>query len=130
MEEEFYGIIKLTSGEEVFSEICPCEDDDETFLMLDCPVTMETIVVRHLGMTTIKVSPWIKMSDEDLFIVKMDKIITITEVSDKDLIKMHTKYVKDKNRKSNKTKLSEKMGYLSNIADARISLEKLYKSNN
>ena len=130
MEEEFYGIIKLTSGEEVFSKICPCEDDDETFLMLDCPVTMETIVVRHLGMTTIKVSPWIKMSDEDLFIVNMDKILTVTEVSDKDLIKMHTKYVKDKNRKSNKTKLSEKMGYLSSIADARISLEKLYKSNN
>jgi len=43
---------------------------------------------------------------------------------------MNTKYVKDKNRKSNKTKLSEKMGYLSSIADARISLEKLYKSNN
>jgi hypothetical protein len=130
MEEEFYGIIKLISGEEVFAKICPCEDDGDTLLMLDSPVTMETIVVRQLGMTTIKVSPWIKMSDEDLFIIKMDKIITVTEVSDKDLIKMHIKYVKDKNRKSNKTKLSEKMGYLSSIADARISLEKLYKSNN
>jgi hypothetical protein len=130
MEEEFYGIIKLISGEEVFAKICPCEDDGDTLLMLDSPVTMETIVVRQLGMTTIKVSPWIKMSDEDSFIIKMDKIITVTEVSDKDLIKMHIKYVKDKNRKSNKTKLSEKMGYLSSIADARISLEKLYKSNN
>jgi hypothetical protein len=130
MEEEFYGIIKLISGEEVFAKICPCEDDGDTLLMLDSPVTMETIIVRQLGMTTIKVSPWIKMSDEDLFIIKMDKIITVTEVSDKDLIKMHIKYVKDKNRKSNKTKLSEKMGYLSSIADARISLEKLYKSNN
>ena len=130
MEEEFYGIIKLISGEEVFAKICPCEDDGDTLLMLDSPVTMETIVVRQLGMTTIKVSPWIKMSDEDLFIIKMDKIITVTEVSDKDLIKMHIKYVKDKNRKSNKTKLSEKMGYLSSIADAIISLEKLYKSNN
>ena len=130
MEEEFYGIIKLISGEEVFAKICPCEDDGDTLLMLDSPVTMETIVVRQLGMTTIKVSPWMKMSYEDLFIIKMDKIITVTEVSDKDLIKMHIKYVKDKNRKSNKTKLSEKMGYLSSIADARISLEKLYKSNN
>jgi hypothetical protein len=131
MEEDFYGIIKLISGEEVFAKICPFDDgDDDTLLMLDSPVTMETIVVRQLGMTTIKVSPWIKMSDEDLFIIKMDKIITVTEVSDKDLIKMHIKYVKDKNRKSNKTKLSEKMGYLSSIADARISLEKLYKSNN
>ena len=130
MEEEFYGIIKLISGEEVFAKICPCEDDGDTLLMLDSPVTMETIVVRQLGMTTIKVSPWIKMSDEDSFIIKMDKIITVTEVSDKDLIKMHIKYVKDKNRKSNKTKLSEKLGYLSSIADARISLEKLYKSNN
>lgn len=130
MEEEFYGIIKLISGEEVFAKICPCDDEGDTLLMLESPVTMETITVRHLGVTTIKVSPWVKMSDEDLFIVHMDKVITITETYDKDLIKMHKKYVKDKNKKSNKTNLSEKMGYLSNIADARISLEKLYKSNN
>lgn len=130
MEEEFYGIIKLISGEEIFAKVCPFEENDETILMLDCPVTMETVTIRHLGMTAVKVNPWIKMSDDDLFIVNIDKIITVTEVSDKNLIKMHTKYVKDKNRKSNKTKLSEKMGYLSSIADARISLEKLYKSNN
>lgn len=130
MEEEFYGIIKLVSGEEVFAKICPCDDDGGIILMLESPVTMETITVRHLGVTTIKVIPWVKMSDEDLFIVHMDKVITITETYDKDLIKMHKKYVKDKNKKSNKTNLSERMGYLSNIADARISLEKLYKSNN
>jgi hypothetical protein len=130
MEEEFYGIIKLVSGEEVFAKICPFDDDSDTLLMLESPVTMETITVRHLGVTTIKVSPWVKMSDEDLFIVHMDKVITITETYDTDLIKMHKKYVKDKNKKSNKTNLSERMGYLSNIADARISLEKLYKSNN
>ena len=130
MEEEFYGIIKWVSGEEVFAKICPFDDDSDTLLMLESPVTMETITVRHLGVTTIKVSPWVKMSDEDLFIVHMDKVITITETYDKDLIKMHKKYVKDKNKKSNKTNLSERMGYLSNIADARISLEKLYKSNN
>jgi hypothetical protein len=130
MEEEFYGIIKLISGEEVFAKICPCDDEGDTLLMLESPVTMETITVRHLGVTTIKVSPWVKMSDEDLFIVHMDKVITIIETYDKDLIKMHKKYVKDKNKKSNKTNLSERMGYLSNIADARISLEKLYKSNN
>jgi hypothetical protein len=130
MEEEFYGIIKLISGEEVFAKICPCDDDGVTLLMLECPVTMETISVRQLGVTTIKVSPWIKMSDEDLFIIYMDKVITVTETYDKDLIKMHKKYVKDKNKKSNKTNLSEKMGYLTNIADARISLEKLYRSNN
>lgn len=130
MKEEFYGIIKLISGEEVFAKICPCDEESGTLLMLDCPVIMETILVRHLGVTTIKVSPWVKMSNEDLFIVHMNKVITITETYDKDLIRMHKKYVKDKNKKSNKTKLSETMGYLSNITDAKISLEKIYKSNN
>jgi len=128
MEEDFYAILKLVSGEEILSKVCPCDEDDRIVLILDNPITMESITIRQLGITTIKVSPWIKFADDSMFVMNMEKVITMTEITDKDLIKMHQKFVRERNKKSNKSQLTSKMGYLSSIADARISLEKLYKS--
>jgi hypothetical protein len=128
MEEEFYAIIKLISGEEILSKVCPCDEDDRIILILDDPIIMETILIRKLEMTTIKVTPWIKFSNNRMFVMDMKNVITITEVDDEDLIHIHQKYVREKNKKSNKSELTSKMGYLSSIADARITLEKLYKS--
>jgi hypothetical protein len=128
MEEDFYAIIKLISGEEILSKVCPCDEDDRIMLILDNPITMESVTIRQLGISTIKVSPWIKFADDSMFIMDMEKVITMTEINDEDLIKMHQKFVRERNKKSNKSELTSKMGYLSSIADARISLEKLYKS--
>jgi hypothetical protein len=128
MEEDFYAIIKLISGEEILSKVCPCDEDDRVMLILDNPITMESITIRQLGISTIKVSPWLKFADDSMFIMDMEKVITMTEINDEDLIKMHQKFVRERNKKSNKSELTSKMGYLSSIADARISLEKLYKS--
>jgi hypothetical protein len=97
-------------------------------LILDNPITMESVTIRQLGISTIKVSPWLKFADDSMFIMDMEKVITMTEVNDEDLINMHQKFVRERNKKSNKSELTSKMGYLSSIADARISLEKLYKS--
>jgi len=128
MEEDFYAIIKLISGEEILSKVCPCDEDDRIVLILDNPITMESITIRQLGISTIKVSPWIKFADDSMFVMDMEKVITMTEINDEDLIKMHQKFVRERNKKSNKSEVTSKMGYLSSIADARISLEKLYKS--
>ena len=128
MEEDFYAIIKLISGEEIFSKVCPCDENDRIMLILDDPITMESVTIRQLGISTIKVSPWIKFADDSMFIIDMEKVITITEITDEDLIKIHQKFVRERNKKSNKSELTSKMGYLSSIADARITLEKLYKS--
>ena len=110
------------------SKVCPCDEEDRIILILDNPITMETINIRQLGITTIKVSPWIKFSEDSMFVIDMNKVITMTETNDEDLIQMHQKYVREKNKTSNKSKITSKMGYLSSIADARVSLEKLYKS--
>lgn len=128
-EEDFYATIKMVSGEEVFSKVCPCEEKDRIVLILDNPVTMETVTMRQLKMTALKVVPWMKLTDDTMFIVDMNKIITMTEVNDKSIIKIYNKYVKERDRVSNKSELSPNMGYVSSIADARISLEKIYKSN-
>jgi len=128
MEEDFYAIIKLISGEEILSKVCPCDENNRIILILDNPITMESVTIRQLGISTIKVSPWLKFADDSMFIMDMEKVITMTEINDEDLINMHQKFVRERNKKSNKSELTSKMGYLSSIADARIALEKLYKS--
>ena len=128
-EEEFYAAIKMVSGEEVFSKVCPCEEQDRTILILDNPVLMETITIRQFGMTALKVVPWMKLTDDTMFIVEMNRIITMTEVNDSSIIKVYQKYIRERNKISSKSQLSPNMGYISSIADARVSLEKLYESN-
>jgi hypothetical protein len=129
MEEEFYATIKLVSGEEIFSKVCPCTEENRIILILDNPVVIETITMRHTGMKALKVDPWMKYTEDEMFIVNMDKVITMTEVNDKMFIKIYQKYLKDKDKKSGRSEISPNMGYVSSVADARISLEKLYKSN-
>jgi len=129
MEEEFYAAIKLISGEEIFSKVCPCEEEDRTILILDNPVIMETIAIKQLGVSGLKLHPWMKLSNDSMFIIDMDKVITITEVVDQSIIRIHKKFVREKDRNSGLTEITPNMGYLSSVSEARVSLEKLYRSN-
>jgi hypothetical protein len=77
MGEEFYAIIKLVSGEEILSLIMVDENDGDPVIVLQNPVTMKAFY-NHQGMH-IKVKPWMEMSSDDFFMIKLDKIITMTE---------------------------------------------------
>ena len=129
MKEEFYATIKLISGEEIFAQVTPCEEEDRTLLILDTPVIFESITIKHMGVNAMKVEPWISMGDDSMVLINMDKVITITEVKDEQILCIYNKYLRDKDRDSNQTKVNENMGFLASIAEARVSLEKLYKSN-
>lgn len=129
MKEEFYAAIKLVSGEEIFAQVTPSEEEDRTLLILDTPVVFETIQLKHMAVSAIKVEPWMTMGDESMMIINMDKVITITEVKDEQVLCIYNKYLRDKDRETNQTKIKEEMGFLSTISEARVSLEKLYKSS-
>jgi hypothetical protein len=130
MHEEFYGVIKLVSGEEIVSKVCPLDEEDKTLLMLDSPVVLTTIIVKQLGVTTVKIEPWLKYADDSLCVINMEKVITVSEVKDETIIFMYEKYLKDKNKKSGRTKITPNMGFIANISEARATLEKIYNKNN
>ena len=134
MGDEFYAIIKLTSGEEILSIVSVDENDGDPLLLLQNPITMKVYNTHH-GMH-IKVKSWIEMSSDDIFIVKLDKIITMTETKDERLIDIYNSYLEDEEEdsintyqssKSNQIKPSKKMGYISSVEDARKSLENSFK---
>ena len=127
--EDFLAVIKLVSGEEVISNVTPCDEDDRTLLLLDSPVVFETIMMRNNSMGAIKVIPWIQASGDTILILNMDKVITMSEVFDKEVIRIYNRYINDKDRETNESIVTKDMGYLSTVTDARIFLEKLYKKD-
>ena len=140
MGDEFYAIIKLTSGEEILSLVSIDENNGDPLLLLQNPITMK-IYNTHHGMH-IKVKSWIEMSSDDIFIIKPDRIITMTETTDDRLIDIYTNYINDEEeddgldlyntnnpKESGLTRPSKKMGYISSVEDARKKLEDIFNKS-
>lgn len=130
MEEEFYATIKLVSGEEIFSVVQPCEEDDRVLLYLDTPVTIEPIISKSMGFQGFKIDPWLQYADDGIVVVDMDRVITMSEVNSKEIISIYKKFLQQYRRRNKKMELTPEMGYLSTISDARTRLEKLYRDQN
>jgi len=133
MEEEFYAIIKLISGEEIFSLVSVEHTEDNTLLILQSPVTIKTF--NHHGNTLMKIKPWVELSTDDIFVINYEKVMTITETSDEHLIEIYTRYLNDDDddssrlpNGSSRVNISKKMGYVTSVEEARNRLEKLYNS--
>jgi|TARA_R100000231_G_scaffold113277_1_gene84077 hypothetical protein len=138
MGDEFYAIIKLVSGEEIFSMVCTDTNEEDTILLLHHPVIMN--MIQSSRGSFIKVTPWMEMTDDDMFAVKLDKIITMTETNDKKLIQVYKHYIDDIDSENDsmtldmyksggKVNISNKMGYISSVEEARDSLEKIFNIN-
>ena len=132
MEEEFYSIIKLVSGEEIFALVSVDENDENPVLLLQNPIIISTI--HTPGGSMIKVRPWMDMTDETMFIVRLDKVITMIESKDKKLIDVYNNYNEDTDEEENmfldgSAMPTPKMGYLSSVKDARKDLEDLFKKD-
>ncbi len=127
MEDDFYGTIKFKNGEEIFAKVAASEEEDRTMLILHTPVTVSEIKNKG-GLVGYKVEPWLKTTREDMFIVNMDSVITLSESSDMEMIVMYQHYLRDAQREyHNHHKLNRRMGYISNVRDAKENLEKMFK---
>ncbi len=129
MEDDFYATIKFKNGEEIFAKVAASEEEDRTMLVIHNPIT--AVEIKQRGqMVGYKVEPWLKTTKEDMFIINMTDVLTISESSDIHMINMFQQFVQDSERdRRGQPKLSRKMGYISNVHDAKDILEKLYKSS-
>ena len=130
MKEEFHGVIKLITGEEIFALISIEQTDQDPIIMLQTPVTMK-VLSNGVGQY-VKIKPWLELCDEDLYLIKPDKIITMSEVKDKQVIHFYERYLNDEEVEivlDGQVKPSDQMGYVSTVEDSRKLLEELYKIN-
>tara|TARA_B100001094_G_scaffold7322_1_gene6545 strand:+ start:498 stop:899 length:402 start_codon:yes stop_codon:yes gene_type:complete len=130
MEQEFYGIIKLITGEEIFAMITVEENDGSPVLLVQNPVIMK--VLNNGTGQYVKVKPWLELSNEDLFVINYDRIVTMSEVKDEQMIKFYERYMEDDSLDieiDGKVSINPQMGFISTVEDARKKLEELYKLN-
>ena len=133
MSDKFLAVVKLKTGEEVIAKIEPSPELD--VIVLDCPAMVgNSSFTRKPGISVIKIEPWIKTGREQTYIVKMSNVITTCEVNDKEVIKAYNRFVNayyetEPLIKKPKPKMTKEMGYISNVKDARKSLENIFKNS-
>jgi len=130
MGEEFYAVIKLITGEEIFALVSVDENDGDPIILVSNPVIMK-MLYSPAGQY-VKIRPWLELPTEELFLLKYDKIVTMSEISDTRMIQFYEKYLNDEDidiELDGRVSLNNKMGLVSTVEDARQSLEKIFKIN-
>ena len=145
-DEEFFGVFKLVSGEEVLAKAVMATEDncEESIAFLQDPVCIQPInqdlgkgkIMRGLGFHR-----WMMLSDEEFFIIREKDILSVASMS-KHIISMYEKFlideyaekkdepqeVKDERTARRRTNIDNTQGFIGKINQARQVFEKLYKS--
>ena len=130
IEDDFYATLKLKSGEEIFCKVASTEEENDIMLLVSNPIIVHEVKGR-VGIVGYKIEPWLKTTTEDMFLINMNDVLTMSESNDIEMITMHQNYIKNNSLSSDgssKYKLDRKMGYIANIKDAKSILEKIYKT--
>jgi len=128
IEDDFYCTLKLKSGEEIFAKVAASEESDRTMLLVSNPIIVGEIK-NKIGVVGYKIEPWLKTTSDDMFILNMNDVLTMSESSDVEMIMMYQDYIRTSNKpKGNNLTIDRKMGRLGNINDVKEILEKIFKS--
>ena len=128
-DEEFIGVIKLTTREEV---ICKClvsdENEERSLILISDPVVAEAFKKQHedqevMGITFKK---WMGFSDADFFVLKEEDIITIAPCSD-EMGHYYAVFMAQENDEDlEEVKIENVKGYVGKVDDFRATLKKIF----
>ena len=128
IEDDFYATVKLKTGEEIFCKVAATEEENRTLLIVTNPIIVSEIKGRT-GVVGYKLEPWLKTTTEDMFILNVEDVLTMSESSDIEMIVMYQNYIRQSVKDGNQSKINRRMGYLANVNDAKEILEKIFKSS-
>ena len=131
MDDTYYALIKLTTGEEIISEIFTDDNEEDPIIALGSPVTVE--ITPRSNHNVLKFEPWVKVSFEETLFIRLSNVTTMTELPETNYyVQCYKEYVKagfqDITQQSGRgVKLNRTMGSLGTVDDARKILEKCLK---
>ena len=139
MEEEFFSTIKLSSGEEIIAKVCYLPDENS--LLVENPLLVEKLSQKKNGKPVegFILKDWIHSTYDSLFVIKMEQVITMTELDKR----IESFYLNNLNDDSNEellsklnnsinvkpNKFSKQMGYLGSVKETKRFLEEIYKKS-
>ena len=130
---DFHATIKLITGEEIFALVSVDNTEEDPVIIMQSPVIMKVLSTGRGSM--MKIRPWLEVPGDYIYIIKYDRILTMSEVKDKMIISMYQTYCNEGefdfgefiNEEPSNHEVTKKMGYISNVEDARKKLEDLFK---
>tara|TARA_B100000287_G_scaffold310211_1_gene293466 strand:+ start:1758 stop:2201 length:444 start_codon:yes stop_codon:yes gene_type:complete len=126
--DEFIASIKLVTGEEILTKVIVNQDVAEETVIIENPLVCEEVRTHGANIPLgYKFEPWMKMSEEDVFIIHMTSIITMSEIKEKQVIVTYNEVVKKGFRTSGDPNLTREMGSIGSVKDCRDMIEKLYR---
>ena len=132
MEEEFYATIKLTTGEEIVSKVCYLEDEDKVLLENTLQVLAAKQKKGQLEVSGFSFSEWISASFDNMFIIKRDHIMTMTEIDPmiQDFYEKTLERLENgKSLTGRAGKLTRDSGYLGSVKEMKKSLEDIFNKS-
>jgi len=132
-DNEFYGIVKLVSGEEVMGSMIATNEDNCTMVYVSdplCPTLTQIERDGELGMAAGFVK-WMMWSDESFFIINEADIMTIAPMSREAMI-MYKMWVRKEYGSIEDDEfeigINKNMGLVGKVAEARKRLERIFKT--
>ena len=116
---EFLAAIKLVSGEEILAVSTHVHDENGDYIIVENPIEVEEVTLQG-NKQGAKVSPWMKFSREEQFIIPKDKVITVVEVD----TEVQIFYAMSLRRLNGDTITDA--GRISTVEEARIQLNKIF----
>jgi len=138
--EAFFANIKLKTGEEILC-IVKEADPEKDYLLVSHPIEVEEIEIPG-AFHGLKIKNWMKLSHQTEFYIEGEELVTVKEIKgfpvefykdsliklanqEEEKLRSKTKS-KLKRRKKGRVPLSEDMGLISSIDDARELLESIF----
>ena len=118
---EFLAALKLVSGEELLAIIEHVHDENGDYMILQNPIEVEEVVLQG-NKAGSKVSPWMKFSREEEFLIPKDKVITVVEVDTEVQI-----FYAMSLRRLNGDTITDATGRISTVEEARIKLDNIFE---
>ena len=136
-EQEFFGVIKLKSGETILgSMIATKEDDspDKTVFYIQDPASPHQHNVEKDGQPGMAVGllKWMMFSDEEFYMVNEDDVVTVAPMSMESVLmyKMWVRKEKGGNKQEVESPINKNMGLVGQVSSFRGQLEDFWKRTN
>ena len=136
-DEEIFGAIKLSSGEEIIGRVIVCEENGAHLAFIQDPakVHVNEQMIEGKRALAVGLKRWMVFSQEDFYIIPEDKILTIAPLSSEAII-MYKYFVRSELKNNTNpsdqakaVKMNQEMGFIGNIDAARQKLEELFDNN-
>lgn len=137
-DEQFYGTVKLITGEEVLGEVLVSEDPEtnQDLIFIQNPAKTKIVELdedetgQRVGMGFMR---WMNFSEEDFYVIDEKSIMTIAPMS-KEAVMMYKRWVRkeilnETDSDKGHIPMNKNMGLIGTVDQARELLEKLYKKD-